>query len=47
MEDSMENEYISRKKLIQALDCLKVQTGSLACLACGSGPGIPEEEGET
>lgn len=26
---------MKREELIQALDCLKVQTGSLACLGCG------------
>ena len=26
---------MKREELIQALNCLKVQTGSLACLGCG------------
>lgn len=26
---------MTNEELIQALDCLKVQTGSLACLGCG------------
>lgn len=26
---------MTNEELIQALDCLKVQTGSLVCLGCG------------